>query len=222
MIGILGGTFDPVHFGHVHAALCFRRVFEPDRMLLMPCALPPHKSRRDLTSADHRLAMLRLAVENVAGLEVSTVELERGGISFTLDTLRALADSHGSPVFVVGMDSLIEIQTWRSYAELLRDFDLVAVDRPGRDLELAREELDAEVVPRLVPVRDAPGAGRRVPPPPPGAGGRVYLLPIPPLRVSSSEVRTAAMKGEPLDGLVPPPVARYIHRERLYPQEESR
>lgn len=221
MIGVLGGTFDPVHLGHLHAAECFRTVFEPDRMLLVPCAVPPHKSRR-LTSTEHRLTMLQLATEGAPGLEVSTVEISRGGTSFTLDTLRSLAGSHGSPMFVVGMDSLFDIHTWKGYADLLRDFDLVAVDRPGRDLELAGAELDREVVPRLVAVRFEPGAGRQLPHPPPGAGGRVYHLPIPPVPVSSSDARAAAESGAPLDGLVPPSVARYIQQQRLYGQEGTR
>jgi nicotinate-nucleotide adenylyltransferase len=222
MVGVLGGTFDPVHLGHLHAAQCVRRVFDPRRILLVPCALPPHKDRPDLAPAEHRLAMLRLAVEGAAGLEISTVELDRGGPSYTIDTMRSLRESWGSPVFILGMDALFEIHTWKDHAALLREFDLVAVDRPGRDLERARHDLDREVVPRLVPVSFEPGAGRHLPPPAPGAGGRVYHLSIPLRALSSSAVRAVAARDERLDGLVPPVVARYIRRQRLYRQEDPR
>jgi len=221
VIGVLGGTFDPVHFGHLHAADCVRRVFAPERVILVPCAVPPHKVRSDLSPAEHRLGMLRLAAESRDWLEVSEVEIDRGGISYTVDTLRELARNspRGTPVFIMGMDSLFEIHTWKSHIELLREFDLVAVDRPGRDLGRAREELDAEVVRRLVPVALEDGAAAGLPGPPPGRGGRVYHLPIPPLAVSSSEIRLEAARGATLDGLVPPSVARYIRLYRLYARE---
>ena len=222
MVGVLGGTFDPVHLGHLHAAECVRRVFAPRTILLVPCALPPHKSRSDLAPAEHRLAMPRIAVEETQGLQVSTVEIDRGGPSYTIDTMRSLARSVGAPVFIVGMDSLFEIHTWRDHADLLGEFDLVAVDRPGRDLERARDDLDPEVVTRLVAVSYEPEAARRLPPPPPGAGGRVYHLSIPLRAVSSSAVRAASARNERLDGLVPPGVARYIRRQRLYEQEDPR
>jgi nicotinate-nucleotide adenylyltransferase len=224
VIGILGGTFDPIHFGHLHAAECFRRVFAPERILMVPCAAPPHKVRHDLSPAEHRLAMLRLAAEDRECLEISEIEIDRGGISYTVDTLRELARSSPriAPVFVMGMDSLFEIRSWKNHLELVREFDFVVVDRPGRDLRRAREELDAEVVRRLVPVAFTAGAAAGLPGPPPGQGGRVYHLPIPPLAVSSSEIRREAARGATLDGLVPPSVARYIRVHRLYAQEATR
>jgi len=224
VIGVLGGTFDPVHFGHLHAAECVRRVFGTERVLLVPCAAPPHKVRSDLSPAEHRLAMLRLAARSREWLDVSEVEIDRGGISYTVDTLRELARSspRAAPLFIMGMDSLFEIHTWKSHVELLREFDLVVVDRPGRDLGRAREELDAEVIRRLVPVVFSDGAAAGLPGPPPGRGGRVYHLPIPPLAVSSSEIRFEAARGATLDGLVPPSVARYIRTHRLYAQEATR
>ena len=224
MIGVLGGTFDPVHFGHLHAAECVHRVFAPERILVVPCASPPHKARSDLSPAEHRLAMLRLAAESREWLEVSEIEIDRGGISYTVDTLRELArcSPKVAPVFVMGMDSLFEIHTWKSYVELLREFDHVVVDRPGRDLGRAREALDTEVIRRLVPVVFSDGAAAGLSGPPAGRGGRVYHLPIPPLAVSSSEIRLEAGRGATLDGLVPPPVARYIRAYRLYAQEATR
>jgi nicotinate-nucleotide adenylyltransferase len=168
--------------------------------------------------------MLRLAVENRDWLDASKIEIDRGGISYTVETLRELARSSPpiAPVFIMGMDSLFEIHTWKSHVELLSEFDLVVVDRPGRDLGRAREELGAEVARRLVPVPFSDGAAAGLPGPPPGGGGRVYHLPIPPLAVSSSEIRLEAARGASLDGLVPPSVARYIRNHRLYAQEGTR
>jgi nicotinate-nucleotide adenylyltransferase len=224
MVAVLGGTFDPVHLGHLHAAQCVRRAFRPARVVLMPCALAPHKHRPRLTAAQHRIAMLRLAAAGKGWLVVSTAELDRGGVSYTIDTLRALERdlSPLMPVFVLGMDSLFEIHTWRSWTELLGEFDLIAVDRPGRVLQRDRSELRSEVASRLVTVRFADGALDDLAGPPPGSGGRVFHLAIPPMDVSSSRVRSAVAAGTSLAGLVPAAVGQYIESQNLYRGEERR
>ncbi len=224
VVGVLGGTFDPVHLGHLHAAEAVLRVFSLARVLLVPCAIPPHKVRPDLAPAPHRLEMLSLAVAGREGLVVSTIELDRGGVSYTIHTLRALREGTPplAPLLILGMDALMEIESWFEHEALLREFDLVAVDRPDAAEDAARGSLPASVAGRLVRVEPRDGAA---PPPsgsPPGAGGRVYRLAIPPVPVSSSRVRARAAAGDRLDGLVPESVARYIRLQGLYRQEESR
>ncbi|MBZ5638215.1 MAG: nicotinate-nucleotide adenylyltransferase [Acidobacteriia bacterium] len=226
-VGVLGGTFDPVHAGHLHAAEEALRVFALPRVLLIPCATPPHKSRPDVTPAEHRLAMLRRAVEGREGLEVSTIEIVRGGVSFTLDTLRSLASGPAPvrPILILGMDALRELGTWYRHGDLLREFDLIAVDRPpGRAAaeERAAGELPPELMAHAVAVPCEAGAGAAADGGRAATGGRIYRVAIPPLPVSSSRVRTLAAAGENLAGLVPAAVARYIQDQGLYRKEARR
>jgi nicotinate-nucleotide adenylyltransferase len=216
---VLGGTFDPVHLGHLHAARCARLAFDLDEVLLVPSAVPPHKSRADLAPAGDRLAMVRLAAATETFLSVSTLEIDRGGPSYTIDTLRALAALRPGepPLFVLGTDAFLELRTWREPERLVRDFDLVVVDRPGSAIPHGAP--DPGLWERLVAVPFEPGAGealRRAGRP---AEGRILRLEIPHLDVSSSEVRRRAAGGEPLTGLVPAPVGRYIHEQGLYVME---
>lgn len=213
---VLGGTFDPVHLGHLHVVECIRSVFEPTRVLLVPCATPPHKSGERVAAAEHRIAMLRLAIRGRDGVEISTMEIERGGVSFTIETLRALRTGPPAtrPVFVVGTDALAEIATWREYVALQREFDLIAVSRPG-----APPVASLDGPSRLVEVPFAPRAADAMPGPPPGAGGRIFRVAIAPSSVSSSEVRRRSALGLPVDGLVPREVADYIRDHRLYREE---
>ena len=210
-VGVLGGRFDPIHLGHLRVAEEVLRRLDLPRVLLMPCAIAPHKRGALLTAGDERLAMIRLAVEGRSGLEASSLEIDRGGVSYTIDTLRALRATLGAsaPVFILGMDALLEIETWHEHLALLREFDLVVVDRPGHDLGRLLSSLPAEVAARIVPAGTAPL----------GEGGRIHQLPVEPLSISSSEILARAAAGEPLDGLVPAVVARYIQRRGLYRQE---
>lgn len=216
--GVLGGTFDPVHLGHLHAARCVRLAFGLDEVLLIPSSVPPHKVRPGLAPAAHRLAMVLLAAQAEPFLRVSTIEIDRGGPSYTIDTLRELARIRPEPaLFVLGTDAFLELRTWREPEALVRTFDLVVVDRPGASVPPGAP--DPELWGLLVAVPFEPGAGatlRQKPRPP---SGRAFRLEIPHVDVSSSEVRRRAARGAPLDGLVPAPVARYIHEQGLYGME---
>ena len=215
---VVGGTFDPVHVGHLDLAEAIRSVLRVPRVLLLPAAFPPHKQPQAITPAHHREAMLRLAVAGRCSLEVSTLELRSEAVCFTIDSLRRLREGPPacSPVFVLGMDALLEIPTWRSYVEMLEEFDLIVIDRPGATDDDVRELLHPRVIERLRPrlgPDEAPvaleqcGLGR---------GGRVFPLDIATAPVSSSQVRAAAAGGRSLAGLVPPEVAEYIQLHGLY------
>lgn len=218
LVAVLGGTFDPVHLGHLHVAEWVRRVFEPERTLLLPAATPPHKPGRRFACAEDRLAMLRLAVGDLPWLEVSTLELDRGGISYTVETLGGLREGPppALPLFVVGADGLAEIDSWREHETLLARFDLVAVARPGRERPIPREAAR-----RIVEVSPRPAAGRGAASPPPGHGGRIFRVEIPPCEISSTAVRDRVRDGRPLDRLVPDAVADYIRRRGLYMEEAT-
>lgn len=222
-VGVLGGSFDPVHLGHLHAASVARRALGLRRVLLVPCARPPHKPHRELTPAEHRLAMLRLAVAGIAGVEIGMQELERGGVSYTIDTLRALASGPSPlvPVFVLGSDALVELPSWKQWRELAAEFDLAAVDRAEVGPDALRRGLPPELSRRIVSVAAGPPSRATLAELDPGAGGRIFVVSAPPLGVSSSLVRRRAASGSSLDGLVPPEVGRYIERSGLYREEAT-
>lgn len=216
-VGVLGGSFDPVHRGHVALAREARRLLNVDRVLLLPCAAPPHKPGRTLAARFHRLEMLYLATEDQPGLCVSTFEIARGGVHFTIDTLRALRGRTPAvaPVFVCGGDALAEIASWRDYESLLDEFDFAAVIRREDAGGERRSDWPESVRRRLSPLPPAIGLA-------PGAGGRVFTLDGPVPAVSSSLVRDRCAAGDPIDALVPARVARYIQRHRLYSEEAAR
>ncbi len=218
---ILGGTYDPVHLGHLAICRRVRDLFGLSSVVLMPAYTPPHKLDVNITPVEDRLEMLRLAIEDEEGFEISTAEIERGGVSFTLDTLRALRedaafDAH--PLFIVGMDSLVDFPTWHRWETLLREFDFIAVDRPDEE----DRPLSPEILPRLVRVPEGRRAGLDLLSDRDTAGGSVYRVALEPIPISSSEIRRRAAAGEDLDGLVPPGVARYIRERKLYREETSR
>ena len=208
-VGVLGGTFDPVHLGHLRMATEARRLLCLERTLLVPAARPPHKLSDAPSAASDRMAMLELSIDGLDGLEISTIELERPGVGYTIDTLRALraGPPPRDPVFILGWDALAQIDSWRCWRELLEEFDLAAVARAdGRGQSRLAREVAARVV-------DGPALDV-------GRGGRVFRLPIEPLAVSSSAIRKRSRAGGSLDGLVPPGVARYIQRTGLYRRKE--
>jgi nicotinate-nucleotide adenylyltransferase len=221
-VGVLGGSFDPVHDGHLRIAHAARRWLGLTRVLLMPAAAPPHKAAAELTPARHRETMLTLALRGQEGLELSLRELSTGRVCYTIDTLREMRSGRPAriPVFILGTDSLQQITTWLSWRDLIQEFDLALIDRIGDDARRERD-LDPEVAARIVDLdAEAAPAGRgertRV-----GRGGRIFRLPMPPISISSSAIRARVRAGRDLAGLVPPSVARYIHGMGLYRQEKG-
>jgi nicotinate-nucleotide adenylyltransferase len=212
-VGFLGGTFDPVHRGHLAIAGEMRSRLSLPRVLLAPTAVPPHKTAGRLSPAHVRETMLRLALRGRIGLELCTLELRRE-VCYTIDTLRILRDGDPPlrPLLAIGTDTLAQIHTWRDYRQLLEEFDVVVADRAGQELLRVRPDLEAAIADRIVdlPIRED------------GAGGSIYHLPFEPIEVSSSAIRRRAAHGESLAGLVPPAVAEYIDRTGLYRRENAR
>ena len=201
-VGILGGTFNPPHLGHLAAA---RRALEQlglERVVLMPAHTAPHKRDEPDPGAEHRLAMCRLAVAGRDGLEVCGMELERGGASYTVDTLRDIHASHPNAelTLIVGADTAATLPTWREPGALLELADLAVVTRSGSAERDVRE--------RLAPLLDA-------------AQARVRFLEMPAVDVSSSEVRSRAARGGSLEELVGRDVADYIHEHELYGAQDA-
>ncbi len=206
-LGVLGGTFDPFHVGHVEMALGVRRALDLDAVHLVPCRLPPHKERPRLTPGADRLAMIALAVQDHPTLVPDSRELMRPAPSFTIDTLRDMAAHRPEAqlFFIMGMDSFREIHLWKEHWALVQGFHLVVVNRPGSPRP-QESEIPEVARGRLVEAGQALDA---VP-------GTVHMLEIPPQDVSSTTIRRLAREGAPLEGLVPTAVESYIHRCNLY------
>ena len=196
-VGILGGTFDPIHHGHLVIAEEVREALGLERVLLVPTATPPHKPDRPVTAAEHRVAMAELAVAGNPAFAVSGIEVARGGSSYTVETLEILLrEGISDPWFIMSAEALAEFPAWR---------------RPDRILELCR----LAVVPRGDhEALDAAWTREHFP----GREGRISFLPGPLLPISGSVVRRRAAAGRSVRYLVPDAVARYIADHALYSQ----
>jgi len=213
---VLGGTFDPVHYGHLRIADRLRVSLGLSELALLPTAIPPHKPADSMTPVEHRVAMLRLSLKEFPALTLCELELT-DTIAYTVNTLRTLREGPPvvDPVFVVGMDSVAELETWHDYRELLEEFDLIAIARPDHDRSSLRD-CDPFVIERMRPAIDPAEARRLIEHEQLGRGGRIFPLRLPTEAVSSREIRRRTAEGEPLDDLVPKGVALYIQRHDLY------
>jgi len=208
-LGILGGTFDPVHAGHLAMARAAASAAGLDRVLLIPCARPPHKERPDLTDPYHRFAMLSMVVPGEPLLAISSMELRRGGISYTVDTLRDLGAAFGGNdiVLIVGSDSFAEMSGWRQHEEILRRAAVAVVPRPGAEPESLRERLSADLTGILG--HEPRGPGRTALP-------LAFFVRCAPVEISSTDIRNRVREGRDIGGLVPSSVETYIRRQGLY------
>lgn len=189
-LGVYGGSFNPVHLGHLHVALLAREAAGLDEVLFVPAADPPHKPQGELAPADQRTAMLRAALATEPGSSISRVELDDASLRYTVDTLAALARQHPAAelTFIMGLDSLRDLPTWRHPEELVSRYRVVAVDRPG---------LTAPEVP-------------------PALARGVKLVTGNPLAISSTGIRRRLATGLSVRHLVPPAVNAYLAEHRLY------
>lgn len=191
--GILGGTFDPVHVGHLVAAVCVRHSLDLDRVLLVVANEPWQKvGARDVTAAEHRFDVVSAAVEGVAGVEASRLEIDRGGPSYTADTVRDLKEHVGGDLYlIVGTDLVRDLGSWERVHEVRDATTLVIVERGG------------------VPEDPDPDGPER-------EGWQVQRVSMPSIDLSSSELRARFADGRPVDFLIPSPAISTIRRLGLY------
>ncbi len=216
-IAIYGGTFDPVHSGHLEIARRVSELFAIDEFLFVPARVAPHKSDREVTSALHRHAMLALATREDPRLCVSTFELEAPERQYTVDTLAHFRSRFGAAVrmfFVMGADSWSEITTWREWQRLMTLANLIVVTRPG--YEVASDHVPAEIVANIVDVRG--GAGESIAQSEGSDSQKIFITDAVMQDVSATEVRQAVRDNddEQLNKFVPREVADYIRKYRLY------
>jgi nicotinate-nucleotide adenylyltransferase len=210
-IGILGGTFNPIHLAHLRCAEEVREAQRLDRVLFIPSATPPHKPADGLASSTHRLAMVRLGVAGNPYFRVSTIEIQRGGRSYSVDTLRALRarmpSAHFS--FILGLDAFREIDTWKEFRSLFTLCDLIVISRPPYHEPPRRAALPVAVRSEFC-YRPHIGALEHQ------KGNRIIFQPVSALDLSASSIRQRVCRGTSIRYLVPDPVERYIRRHRLY------
>ena len=194
-IGLMGGTFDPIHYGHLILAQQAWQKLELDKVVFVTSPNPPNKVEQVLTDARDRHEMVRLAVRENDRFECSTIEIERGGVSYTIDTIRQLKRQLevGSHIhLLLGADEAKMLMTWRDPKGIAELADIVVANRPGHPVAEALENLSADLAERII------------------------RLQIPGVDISSSDIRARVARGESITYLVPPEVEKYIVREGLY------
>jgi len=194
-IGIFGGTFDPVHIGHLVIVSELKHALSLDHVLVVPTGDPPHKPDQPLTAAFHRVRMLQLALEGRIGYSIDRIDLDRAGPSYTADTLTTLSlrNPRTQLVFLMGEDSLRDLHSWRDPKRILELAEIGVGCRPGVAVDLAA------IYERL-----------------PSAQGRVSLVEVPQIDVASRDLRRRVASGEPIAFLVFPEVESYIYKHGLY------
>lgn len=212
-IGIFGGTFNPVHSGHVRAAAEVQARFAIDRVLFVPSFIPPHKETAEVASPRDRMAMVELALRRYRRLVASPIEIEAGGTSYSIVTLNKVGALHpGARIFfILGADAFRDIETWREWRRVLEGCRFIVTTRPGSRLTKARDALAGEYRSGVLEVRPSTRLGEAV-----LEAFRIFLAPIDAVDVSSTEIRARVRSGRPLRGLVPVLVEGYIREHGLY------
>lgn len=193
-LGVMGGTFDPIHFGHLAIAEEARYRLNLEKVIFIPCGVPPHKKLYEISASQHRYEMTRLAISDNRHFDISSMEQERSGLSYSVDTITELRQEYPGThfYFITGADAILEILTWKNPERLSEICTLVAVTRPGYDLAEFQQRIGEEIF------------------------NRVTFLKAPGVDVSSSEIRQRCGVGAPIRYLVPDKVCHYIHEHQLY------
>lgn len=198
-IGILGGSFDPIHFGHLIIAQDALERLELSEVVFIPAAIPPHKRHLQQVASEHRINMVRLAIEADIRFSVSDIEIQRGGTSYTIDTVMELKQQYGEAdlFLVVGSDTLVEFHTWKNFDRLIQLCDIATLVRPG---DGSLDEIAAQV-------RQLPAVKARL---------LANLIEAHRIDISSTEIRMRIAEGLRIHYLVPPEVEMYISEHGLY------
>lgn len=217
-VGLFGGTFNPIHRGHIQVALDVLQRVHLDKIYIIPSALPPHKSKGKLAPIQDRLAMVRMAIAENPRLEICESEINRAGPSYSIDTVqhcKATLGAGGRTFFILGVDAFLEIDTWKAFDSLFDETAFVVMSRPGNGqwTTALRQTVASYVKERIAPEYRLSDAGdqlvhsRKQP---------IHLIPVTPMDISSSQIRAMIQEGRPIDDWVRPQVAHYIQTRGLY------
>ncbi|MGH7848203.1 MAG: nicotinate-nucleotide adenylyltransferase [Candidatus Binatia bacterium] len=215
-IGLFGGTFDPIHWGHLRSAEEAREAFKLDRVLFIPAANPPHKKRRPISAPRDRAEMVRLAIAGQDQFEVSEAELARSGKSYTIDTVSNFAansDGRDSYYFIIGLDAFSDIGSWKDFREIFSLCNFIVTSRPGTGDSQALHTLPVAVA-KLFCYEEKKRAFRH------NSGKYLYFLRITDIAISASEIRQHVAAGRSIRYLVPSEVERFIKGKGLYRRKQ--
>ena len=221
-IGIIGGTFDPVHNGHLHLAEQAQKFFDLDRVIFIPAFRSPHKLAIKPESCKHRLSMLSLALKNRPGFSIDEIEIKKNAVSYTIETLKDLNSEHPdwSLFLILGSDVFQAIDTWKKSTQLLDFCNILVATRPGVDFSIS-EPIKNKLSLSEPETNNHPSKFRtelivfenfK-------KGAQVIFFPIPPLDISSKNIRQRIIKKEVIKNLLPLSVNHYIMKHRLYRNE---
>ena len=188
MIGLLGGTFDPIHNGHLITARVVLEIRGYDKIILFPCSISPHKQGVKTADNFDRLNMVRAAIENDNNFEVSDYELMLGGVSYTIDTLKHFKDNYNEIELIIGYDNLAKFDTWKDYQEILKLTNLVVMKRSSDNLKVENKIVLEKAI----------------------------IVDTPTIEISSSGIRERIKNNLPIDNLVPESVQKYIYNNGIY------
>jgi nicotinate-nucleotide adenylyltransferase len=206
MIGILGGTFDPVHFGHLRTAQQVYRQLKLERVIFVPAANPPHR-RPPVASIEHRIRMLQLALPRYEGFELDDREQRLGGISYTVRTLESFRDELGnhSLGLIMGADAFAGFESWHRWQDILDLAHLLVMNRPGISTSALPAWAQARTSDDIELLKNS-------------AGGRIFFLTVEPEAISATDIRAALARSESVAGKMPKTVVDYIETNDLYRQ----
>lgn len=195
----MGGTFDPVHYGHLVAGEAARKEFNLDKVVYVPSGRPPHKQEKNITESHHRYLMTVLATTTNRYFDVSRMEIDREGHSYAVDTVAQFNEKYKGRAelyFITGGDAILEILTWKRVEDLLRQCTFIAATRPGFNLEGLQDKLSQKLPQQLCQ--------------------KIIPFQVPALAISSTDIRTRIRKGDPIKYLLPENVENYIYKHRIY------
>lgn len=222
-LGLLGGSFDPVHNGHLSIAQQTREALGLDQILFIPTSHPPHKPHDSLAPVHHRYEMVRLAIASAPSLVISDVEIRRPGKSYSIDTIRLLQQEYGAHTqlfFLIGLDAFLEFPSWRDPLTLLQLCSFVVLSRPGLSFRSVSTISLLPPIPASSLTDLDEGRISRIEVP--LGKQQMTCLRLPPCAVSASDIRVRIRQGLPVANLLPPLVESYILRHHLYQEERDR
>jgi nicotinate-nucleotide adenylyltransferase len=209
--GLFGGTFNPIHLGHLRGAEEIRETFGLQEVIFIPAALPPHKTTKEIIEAHHRLEMVKRATRKNPQFSTSDVELKRRGKSYSVDTIRYFREKYkDSLYFILGRDAFVEIETWKDFHNLFSLCNFIVMARPGF---IQASPLPEVLAPAFRYDQGASGWAH-------GSGNMIFFKEINFLDISSTKVRELTEKGRSIKYLVPPEVEAYIEKYGLYQRRQ--
>jgi len=218
-VGIFGGTFNPVHLGHVRAAAAVQKRFSLDRVLFIPSHIPPHKEMEEIVSPRDRMRMVELALRGRRHLVACPIEIRARGTSYSILTLNKVKKitPHARIFFILGVDAFLDIETWKEWERVLEQCLFIVMTRPGYRLGEAKGVLRRSFQDEMLEVPRSARIHERL-----FSTFRIFLVPIDALDISATDIRKRARRGESLKGWVPPSVEKYIREHKFYEKRRSK